>query len=381
MKISKTKVLFRLRSMETGGVQKVLCDIMKNIPSDLFEITLLLNLKQGEMLPLIPENVKVFHLAEGKEQFSNNPLMHKLQLALRRVRLEVYHRFPQLIQKLIQFQPDVEIAFTSSEFDALLKSPFKKSKKIGWFHADIRDAAATETDKLTIIRQLKQMDTAVFVSQQTRNIIKEVYHEEIPKGLVIYNPFEHKVIKEKAHEFEVDFKTDLPVFISLGRLIPRKGNKILVEAHKILINKGLHHKIWLFGNGQDKEELLNLIKEYSIEDSFIIKDPVINPYPYLNKADFYVLPSKSEAYPLVIGEALILEKPVVATNAGGVKEMMDDGINGTIVEYDATKLAEGMERFLTDKDWVETIKFNNKTASQRFDNQKIYNQIIEVLKK
>ena len=66
----KIKLLFRLRSMETGGVQKVMCDIMKNIPAEKFDISLLLNMSQGEMIPLIPAHVKVFTLAKGREQLS-----------------------------------------------------------------------------------------------------------------------------------------------------------------------------------------------------------------------------------------------------------------------------------------------------------------------
>ncbi len=381
MKKPKTKLLFRLRSMETGGVQKVLCDIMKNLPEEKFEIFLLLNMKQGEMLPLIPKNVKVFTLSEGKESFSKNSLIQKAQLAVRRIKLELYNKFPNLIRNTIKIIPDVEVAFTSTEYEALLKSPFKNSKKIGWFHADIRDVGLNEDEKLFVISQLQKMDTAVFVSKQTKNIIKEVYNIDFPNGEVVYNPFEHEIIKEKSNNFEVDFKTDEPVFISLGRLIPRKGNHILVEAHKILIDKGLKHKVYVFGDGQEKENLEILIEKYNLKDSFFIKNPVINPYPYLKKADFYVLPSKSEAYPLVIGEALILEKPIVATNAGGVKEMMDDGINGLIVDYDAEKLALGMEKLLTDKDFVDKVRENNKNAFQRFDNEKIYRHITQILEK
>lgn len=379
--INKRKVLFRLRSMETGGVQKVLCDIMKNLPADRFDIHLLLNMKQGEMFPLIPKNVEVHILSPGKEDFSNKPLIQKLQLAFRRLKLEAYSRFPALVKSKLGFVPDVEVAFTSTEYDALLKSPFKNSKKVGWFHADIRDAALDDAQNKKIIKQLQTMDAAVFVSQQTRDIIKEVFDEEIPNGRVIYNPFEHEAIKEKSLEFGVDFETDLPVFISLGRLIPRKGNHVLIEAHKILINKGLNHKVFVFGDGQEKENLLKLIKNYKVTETFIIREPVLNPYPYLQKADFYVLPSKSEAYPLVIGEALILGKAIVSTNAGAVKEMMEDGVNGLVVNYGPETLAKGMERLLTDESLLKNIIENNKTAANKFDNDKIYRQITEILMK
>ncbi len=375
----KTKVLFRLRSMETGGVQKVMTDFMRNLSEDQFDVSLLLNLNQGEMLPLIPENVKSYFLAEGKEQFSEIPLVQKIQLAIRRVHLKAYELFPSMLQSKLGFVPDVEIAFTSTEYDALLRSPFNDSKKIAWFHADIRDATLTDEGNLEVIKKLQQFDKVVFVSQQTQNIIKEKYNEVIPNGQVIYNPFDQEEIRKKAKEFTVDFQSDVPVFLSIGRFINRKGYHTLVEAHAQVIEAGFPHKIIVLGQGPNESDLMKQVQELGVEDTFLFYGIKANPYPYIQAADYFILPSKTEAYPLVIGESLVLEKPIISTKAGGVPEMMKNEVNGLLVDFEAEDLAHAIQRFLTEPELIEKINENNKTAYQHFDNEKIFNQMIDLL--
>ena len=92
----KIKVLFRLRSLEMGGVQKVMLDLMENLPKDKFEIALLLNLYQGELKTEIPNGIKIIYLAKGKEFFSKNSIIQKIQLILRRIKLFLFVQFPIL---------------------------------------------------------------------------------------------------------------------------------------------------------------------------------------------------------------------------------------------------------------------------------------------
>ena len=70
----KVKVLFRHRSMEMGGVEKVLLSMLQNLDKDKFEITLLLNLFQGELRGEIPSHIRLEYLTKGKEDFSKNTI-------------------------------------------------------------------------------------------------------------------------------------------------------------------------------------------------------------------------------------------------------------------------------------------------------------------
>ena len=128
----KIKVLFRLRSLEMGGVQRVILDLLRNLPKDKFDITLMLNLYQGELVSEIPKDIKLITLAKGKEYFSKNKIINSLQLILRRIKLKFYAIFPSIIYPE---KYDLEIAPSYTEFEMVLNSPNKNSRKIGWFHS------------------------------------------------------------------------------------------------------------------------------------------------------------------------------------------------------------------------------------------------------
>ena len=93
----KIKLLFRHRSMEMGGVEKVMLSLLNNLNPEKFEMTVLLNLNQGELRDEFPANVRKVYLADGKEDFSKNKLIQKFQLFLRKRKLEklkmLFHKF------------------------------------------------------------------------------------------------------------------------------------------------------------------------------------------------------------------------------------------------------------------------------------------------
>ena len=81
----KIKVLFRLRSIEMGGVPRVVLDLLRNLPKEKFDLTLMLNLYQGELVSEIPKDIKLIVVEKGREQMSKNPFIQKIQLVMRRI--------------------------------------------------------------------------------------------------------------------------------------------------------------------------------------------------------------------------------------------------------------------------------------------------------
>ena len=141
---NKIKVLFRLRSLEMGGVPRVVLDLLRNLPKDKFDFTLMLNLYQGELVTEIPKDIKLIVVEKGREQMSKNPFIQKIQLGLRRLKLEIYDKFPAILYTLkVKENFDIEVSPGYAEFEMVLNSPNKKSRKIGWFHTDV----SYDTDK------------------------------------------------------------------------------------------------------------------------------------------------------------------------------------------------------------------------------------------
>ena len=373
----KIKVLFRLRSIEMGGVPRVVLDLLRNLPKEKFDLTLMLNLYQGELVSEIPKDIKLIVVEKGREQMSKNPFIQKIQLVMRRIRLEIYKQFPSLLYALkVKEDYDIEVSPGYAEFEQVLNSPNKKSKKVGWFHTDV-SYDNNKSRVMNRINLMKKFDWMIFGAKQTRQVIEDIYGVSYPKSSVIYNVIKLSESRSKADAFEVNYPIR-PVFSSMGRLHSRKGYSALMRVHKRLLDNGLKHSIAVIGGGNEMENLKKQRKELGVEESFILLDSQKNPWPYIKASDYFVMPSESESYPLTIGEVMGLEKPIISTNVGGIPEMIEDGVDGVLVDCNEDAIYEAMKQFLTDKNLVEKITKGTKNADEKFDEKKIYQQITEV---
>ena len=152
-----------------------------------------------------------------------------------------------------------------------------------------------------------------------------------------------------------------------------------MDAHHRLLKEGFGHSVVIIGHGEELPNLLIQQKKLGVEETFILAGNKMNPYPYIKNADFFILPSESEAWPLVISEALILQKPIIATRVGDVDLIIEDGKTGHLIRYENSEIYEAMKKFLTDKTFVQNIKENLIYIDKQFDNQKIFNQIEEMI--
>jgi glycosyltransferase involved in cell wall biosynthesis len=379
---TKIKLLFRHRSMEMGGVEKVMLSLIQNLNPEKFDITVLLNLNQGELRDEFPNHIRKVYLADGKEDFSKNKFIQKFQLWKRKNKLNHLSKNPQLIDsKILNDSFDIEIGMTYNDFEAVLNSTNKNSKKIGWFHSEIQ-LPKLQPLVPKILEHFPQFDYMVYCSEKIKNLMHEHYPNlKYPKEAVIINAIPIEEIKKKAEEKIEDFPKNKPVFVSIGRLHSRKGYHKLMDAHAKLLKEGLHHTILIIGDGEELPNLLSQQKELGVEKTFLFAGNKMNPYPYLKQAAFFILPSESEAWPLVIAEALILQKPIIATKTGDIPEMINDGKTGYLINYNTEEMYEAMKTFLINKNLVDEIKNNLQDIENKFDNQKIFNAVEEILVK
>ena len=371
----KIKLLFRHRSMEMGGVEKVMLSIVNNLNPEKFEITVCLNLNQGELRNEFPPHIRKLYLAEGKEDFSKNIILQKIQLYQRKKKLEKLRKNPEIIDKKhLKEYFDIEIGMTYNDFESVLNSSNKNSKKIGWFHSEI-NVPGLKPLLPEILKQFPQFDVMVYCSQKIKDLM-HIHHPDLhfPREKVIINAISIEEIKVKAAE-KIDPFSEKPSFVSVGRLHYRKGYHKLIEAHTKLIREGHDHQILIVGEGEHRQNLEKLIKENKVERTFILLGNKMNPYPYIKNADFFILPSESEAWPLVIAEALILQKPIIATDTGDVSMMIAPEKTGILIPYKVEEMYYSMKRFLTDKPLISEIKSNLQNIEDQFDNKKIFESI------
>jgi len=379
----KKKVLFRIKSMDMGGVPKVLINILQNIAPERFECFVLMDIFQGELRESIPGNIKVFSLAGGREDMSSVKPVFLLQLLKRHIKLRLFEFFPGLIRSKIDIVPDIEIAIMHSSLPGLMRSPFTNAAKINWFHTDMRFHHTVSFGK-KVAAMMNKCDVTVFVSEATQQSLEEYLNVKVRNGVCIYNAInEHEIIAKSLlpafedHERNIFNRKNL--FVSVGRLVFQKGYDVLLEAHAELIKEGVNHHIAIAGSGPDRKKLEDRIRSLGVGNTFFLLGNKNNPYPYLKAADFYIQPSRYEAYPISLGEAMILNKPIISTKAGGVSEFLEHGNTAHLVDFDKKSLKKAIRKFIFDPDYVEHIRSMQKAFDCSDYNNEIYKKVNAVL--
>ena len=380
----KKKGMFRIISLQMGVVPKVLIDILKNLDRDKFELFVLLNINQGDLLKDIPVDVNVIALQKGKEQMSRIRFFRFFQMIKRNIILKLYKHFPSLIKRKIFEIPDIEIAITHSSLPELLKSPFRNSKKINWFHTDIIWHHSKDYGK-DLAKMMQKCDLTVFVSLYSKITFEKYLNVKLKNSLCIHNPFDVNDILYKSHLDSCNansfFSEKVKTFVSTGRLVFAKGYDVLIDVHAELLDEGFDHRIIVIGDGNELIFLQRKIRTLGVESSFVLLGNINNPYPYIKNADYYIQPSRYESYPIALGEALILNIPIICTDVGGVSELLSHEKTAYIVNFEKDTLKEAMKNFMQNTLLIEKIRKEQSNFQANEYNRKIYSKINNILLK
>ncbi|MEX1663911.1 glycosyltransferase [Zhongshania arctica] len=114
------------------------------------------------------------------------------------------------------------------------------------------------------------------------------------------------------------------VILAVGRFNEAKDYPNLLHAYKALRANGSAAQLWIAGDGELRDELIELAEQLALNNHIRFLGVQNNVSDWLNAADVFVLSSAWEGFALVVGEAMACEKVVVATNAGGVSEVLGD---------------------------------------------------------
>lgn len=367
--MSKKKILIRIGSLRHGGAEKVLVTFLKNLPSEKYEVDLLLNLYSGKYLTEVPGWVKVMYLNRGEMITTNRP-KDIPKKAYRVVYQRLLKKYPKILykRKLKNKQYDIEFAAIHGFMDEILNSPLKSSKKLMWIHNDLTQVEGYTKDK---IRRFFNYDKVMVISEKIKKTFEDlaVSPEEKSKIVRIYNPLDTQEILTKAEKTMEHYQLDnsIPSFISVGTVFPQKGFDRLLQVHKRLLDEGLVHQLLIVGDGYDFENIKKLKSDLKLDNTATMLGFTDNPYPYFKKADFYILSSRYEGFPTVLFEAMTLKKNIIATDVSGVKEMLNNGKFGLIIENSENGIYNGMKQALTNPASFTAYQDNLKNYEMPFN--------------
>ena len=376
----KKKILIRIGSLRHGGAEKVLVTFLKNIPPDKYDIDLLLNLNSGKYLKEIPAWINVLHLFEGEMITTNRP-QDILPKAYRVIIQKILKIFPFLLYKFIlkNKQYDIEFAAIHGFLDEILGSSQKKSKKLIWVHSDLSNIPEYTPQR---IRKFFGFDKILVISEKIQNLFLNLAKNQDEKDKIvrIYNPIDSQEILQKS-EASIPFPFDdsVKTFVSVGTIFPAKGFDRLLKVHKKLLDNGLHHHIIIVGDGYDFKNIENLIKTLQVENTVKMMGYQENPYPFIKNGDFFMLSSRYEGYPTVLFEAILLNKPIIATDVSGVCEILQNGKLGLIVENSEAGIEAGMRRFLTQPEFPQSYLSALKSKTLPFTLENSVNSLMKII--
>jgi len=158
-------------------------------------------------------------------------------------------------------------------------------------------------------------------------------------------------------------------FVTLGRLSPEKDHEKLIRAFKIVHEFNSNSQLIILGDGPLKSHLTVLTNQLKLSDSVILLGRKNNPFPYLKKSDCFVLSSNHEGQPMVLFEALILEKPIVATDIVGNRGILGNDY-GMLVNNSIEGLADGMKKSMRQElvtDNFDIMTYQNNAMNMFYD--------------
>ncbi|OCK50571.1 glycosyl transferase [Chryseobacterium sp. CBo1] len=377
----KKKILIRIGSLRHGGAEKVLINFLKNLPENKYEIDLLINLYTGMYIKEVPSWVNLHYLLKGEMITTNKPNEIPMK-AFRVLYQKMFLWFPWLLYRFVlkNKKYDVEIAAIHGMYRELLSSPQKDSKKIIWIQNDIFNLKEYTPDA---IRQFFKFDKILVISNKLKEEMQKIAPSEKEKQAVIkiFNPIDKDDTLKKANAIIDDypFSDTTPTFITIGTVYPQKGYDRLLDVHKKLIDEGLKHQIIIIGDGFDFENIRIKLNNLNLTETVKMLGFRDNPYPYLKKADFYIMSSRHEGFPTIIAEALILNKPIVSTDVSGIKDLLQDGKLGIITPNSETGIYEGMKKILNNQELADHYRKEIASAELPFVLQKSVAHLQEII--
>ncbi len=392
----KKKILLVINTMGQAGAEMALIELIKKLESmNEFKVYLYSIIPCGELfdraLAIIPDRI----LNKRYYNYSLNSLKGRLVILKTLIysffnKFTGFRLFPYMIKNIkyqrkkvnkLQYDkllwrllaeggPDInqkfDLAVSYIEGGAAyyVADRVKAKSKAAFIHIDYKEAGYRPfMDKACY----DKMSRIYVVSNEVGKEFGKIYPMHRDKIRLFRNLLDRDLIIKKAKSGE-GFKDDFNGIrlVTVGRLHYQKGYDIAIKALNILINEGLNIRWYIIGDGLLRSTLEEDIKEYKLEDRFILLGKKDNPYPYIQEANIYVHATRFEGKSIAIEEAQILGKAILASNCTGNREQIISEFDGKLFDLNEENLAKEIKELINNKDIIKSYEKNVKLKKLDF---------------
>lgn len=373
----KKRILIASYPLNAGGTTTALISLLNQMDYTKYDVDLILMRKQGEFIQFVPKEVNI--LPPGlKERGNFTDKIHKLFIYIVKgilLKNFIYKFFKKNLYPLAEFQImsgygwasvsrklkeeyDVAIGIMEGWPNIFVARKTNAKKKIAWVHPEYK---STGFDPALDEPVLKEFDNIVLVTKKCKEIFDDVFPTLTNKTLHFENIVSADYIKKLSNMPVEDFNPDKSYLniITVARLsLLDKGLDRGVTALARLIEEGYKVRWYVVGEGSDRKELESMIKENKLENEFILLGQRVNPYPYIKKADVFVMTSRYEGKPIAVTEAQILGLPIITTEYASAHEQVNHRVDGIITENNDTAIYDGIKQVLQNPNLLVEFSHN-----------------------
>lgn len=227
----------------------------------------------------------------------------------------------------------------------------------------------------------------VAISEPVRVHLERDFGVDRARIELIYNGIDAaRFDKQYSNEEVLNIKRSIglrdgPVIGTMGRLSPVKGQRFLIEAMKYIVQNNSKAQCLIVGGGPEERALRELANSFGLENKIKFTGASYKDVPaYLSCMDVFVLPSIKEGLGIALLEAMASGKPCIASDIGGIIDIIKDRKNGLLVPVaNAGALSGAVIKLLSDVDFGADLAKNGKEhVKEKFSLQLMAKKMLDM---
>lgn len=358
----KKKLLFTAYNLEIGGIETALVNLLDNINYDKYEVTLVLEEKEGPLLERINKNVIVKELKVSNNSFA--PFRKMINFTRKTIfKLKNNKKY------------DFSCCYATYSYSGNKLALIASDNSMLYVHSNYVDLYKNDESLIRNFFDTRNIDKykyITFVSNESKKDFLKYYPDYKEKTKVFNNFIDvEKVIKKSHEKINEKRPNNKKLFVFIGRL--DDSSKKLGRAIN-LIKEIDNTVLWIVGDGPDRKVYEREVKINKLDGRIKFFGKKDNPYPYMDLADYIILTSDYEGFPVTYLEAISLNKNIITTIS-----VSDDKIDmkeiASIISKDKNKMIKETKEILKQKKKVVNIsiykvqKERIKELEKIFDNE------------
>ena len=229
----------------------------------------------------------------------------------------------------------------------------------------------------------------VTISENNRQLLASSFHVPLPEISVIYNGAEVNSVPSSAEERiavrrrvrrELGLSEECRALLTVAALRPQKGHEYLTRTIPHILREFPNTRWVWAGEGELREKLVELVREYGVEDAVLFLGRREDVPDLLCAADLFVFPTRFEGQSFALAEAMAMGLPVVTTNASGIPEVVTHMEHGIVCrKEDSCDLLEATLYALHHPAEMQEMARNAQLRAREFSEEGMVEGVLAVL--